>query len=384
MPRGEPLFMSVYGINGLVVNESHLTPDGRDVETFSKEENSWTYTSLASAINIGIKMLETPEGKRCLLQLGRAVIQQWVRSKTHRFGGNPNHMAVYVDHFLSALRQGFPQVTVIHLGGPDILACTRRMTPRPGFTWDGNLHAYRPNKAVGLYFNMSRVADMVGAASVMWQKSTTAAPSADKRQAREILTQMTQKYKEFQFIFASATTHELCHAFVGYLAQNSQDASSYTPPNVNHLDYGSGQVDSSFVQKGESGRYMEKLLFGGALEFYRDPREGHNQVGIPHILDQNAVAFRVDPKFMSSMVESSSNFRFPFPKLGSGISEKDRVRQGVQSLGSTKSGGPLPSGLMYMRSRQVGPVLKYNITQEELSKIPVNPRPLRAQRVATM
>lgn len=100
-------------------------------------------------------MLETPEGKRCLVQLGRAVIQQWVRSKTHRFGGNPNHMAAYVDHFLSALRQGFPQVTVIHLGGPDILACTRRMTPRPGFTWDGNLHAYRPNKAVGLYFNMS-------------------------------------------------------------------------------------------------------------------------------------------------------------------------------------------------------------------------------------
>lgn len=89
---------------------------------------------------------------------------------------------------------------------------------------------------------------------------------------------MTQNYKEFQFMFASATTHELCHAFVGYLAQNSQEGSSYTPPNVNHLDYGSGQVDSSFVQKGESGRYMEKLLFGGALEFYRDPREGHNQV----------------------------------------------------------------------------------------------------------
>lgn len=47
MPRGEPLFMSVYGINGLVINESHATPDGRDVETFSKEENSWTYTSVS-------------------------------------------------------------------------------------------------------------------------------------------------------------------------------------------------------------------------------------------------------------------------------------------------------------------------------------------------
>lgn len=100
-----------------------------------------------------------------------------------------------------------------------------------------------------------------------------------------------------------------------------------------------------------------------------------------HILDPNANAFRVDPTFMRHAVEDPTRFQFPLPIVGTGISERERQRQGLRSLESAYSGGPLPAGLMYMRARRVGPELSYNVSEEELQTIPASPRPLRAQRV---
>ena len=88
---------------------------------------------------------------------------------------------------------------------------------------------------------------------------------------------MANRHKYFQFLFAATTAHELCHAFIAYLAQNSQDPTSYTPPRISVP----GFVAADIVGRplfGESGRYFEVLLFGGAIIYFRDPRDGHGQV----------------------------------------------------------------------------------------------------------
>ncbi|EEU47009.1 uncharacterized protein NECHADRAFT_99717 [Fusarium vanettenii 77-13-4] len=375
MSQRNPMFWRAYGINELVINET------RDVngqpQTTSKEENSWTYTLVASSINLGLKILETPQGREALEDLGRHVVQGWHQLGVHQFGGNVNHMRAYVDHFLSALRQSFPNTFVADIGGPDVLAHAQRMPPSPvpGASWDGNLLAYEPKKAIGLYFNLPRVADMVGATSVIWLDR-----ARDDQRARRERARMLNRHKDFQFMFGVSTAHELCHAFVSYLSQGSPSMLSYTPPNVSYLNYGVQYSDTN-AENGESGRWFERRLFGGSLEFYRDDTDDHGQVGMLHVLDPNANAFRVNPAFIRQAVEDPTRFQFPLPVVGAGISERDRQRRGMRSLGSTYSGGPLPAGLMYMRARRVGPELSYNVSEEQLQIIPASPRPLRAQRV---
>src|SRR3569833_2000827 len=105
---------------------------------------------LAAAIHLGMQILETPRGKATLEQLGHRVVRGWAAQGRFNFGGNENHMARYVDHFLSELRRDFPNVIVQDIGGPDVLAEARRIAPSQ---WDGDLGRYQPKWAIGLYFN---------------------------------------------------------------------------------------------------------------------------------------------------------------------------------------------------------------------------------------
>lgn len=87
-----------------------------------------------------------------------------------------------------------------------------------------------------------------------------------------------ERYLNFHFLFAVATAHELMHAFVALLARASSDPDRYTPPETTHLNYGTPPSAIDPLGAGESGRYMEKVLFGGSLEFYRDPKDDDEQV----------------------------------------------------------------------------------------------------------
>lgn len=87
-----------------------------------------------------------------------------------------------------------------------------------------------------------------------------------------------ERYLNFHFLFAAATAHELMHAFVALLARASSDPDKFTPPQITHLNYGAPASTLYPGGAGESGRYMEKVLFGGSLEFYRDPKDDDEQV----------------------------------------------------------------------------------------------------------
>jgi hypothetical protein len=86
------------------------------------------------------------------------------------------------------------------------------------------------------------------------------------------------EHTRFEFMFGAAFAHELCHVFVCFLAGESRaDEDSYTPPAVTapgysqHLRRGGG---AATIRGGESGRWVEQLLYGGNLEFFRDVGRG--------------------------------------------------------------------------------------------------------------
>ena len=90
----------------------------------------------------------------------------------------------------------------------------------------------------------------------------------DTSEARAERKKMLLRHKHFQFMFATATAHEMCHIFVGYLSQNRRHGGRSTPPGITHLDYGRHQgADMYGRYPGESGRWFENKLFGGTLEF---------------------------------------------------------------------------------------------------------------------
>lgn len=92
-----------------------------------------------------------------------------------------------------------------------------------------------------------------------------------------------ERYLNFHFLFAAATAHEMMHGFTTLLARASSTPEKFTPPGTTHLDYGDSPatgegVPMNQVGAGESGRFMERFLFGGSLEFYRDTNDDDGQV----------------------------------------------------------------------------------------------------------
>ncbi|KPM42508.1 hypothetical protein AK830_g4046 [Neonectria ditissima] len=294
------------------------------------EENSLEFTGLASAIHAGLSLLEKADGRQAMHSVGVTVVREWDRLGTFRFGGDVTQMSTYVDQFLHALRSDFPRVLLGSLGGPDVIAESRRI---PG--WDGNLLRYAPKKAGGIYYNMSKVSHMAAAA----------------RQANDSDShgrKMTTRHRTYLFMLAVATAHELTHLFVGYLAQGHDTVVSYTPPAVSYLNYAGLNDMYGHMLTGESGRVLESRLFGGSIEFYRDISDDKDQAGIPYILDSDANAWKIDQNCLVQLVTRIEEFdTFPFATTGGALTFEDRQARGLLSLGAAGS-----QGGTFMRARQ--------------------------------
>ena len=83
-----------------------------------------------------------------------------------------------------------------------------------------------------------------------------------------------KEFRTFLFIFANAFFHETCHLFTTYLTQGRHDGCSK-------------------MDRGEFGRYMETVVFGGTLEYYRDPTHGVGQVRLHKNPWQNSATSQV-------------------------------------------------------------------------------------------
>ena len=79
--------------------------------------------------------------------------------------------------------------------------------------------------------------------------------------------------RKFVFIFANAIFHEICHMLVTFLTKGRTNTPPHIRPEV--------EPESSKKNIGEAGRYLEEVIFGGTLAYYRDNPLDNSQVH-PH------------------------------------------------------------------------------------------------------
>ncbi|KAL5586535.1 hypothetical protein FOBRF1_016405 [Fusarium oxysporum] len=353
-----------FTVNGVGLLGISVERQNRTVEPM--QENSLEFTGLAFSIHAGLSLLEKPQGREALYRLGATLVREWRRSQTFVFRGDVNRMAEYVNEFLRALRADFPRVIVGNVGGPEVVAEARRM---PGGGWDGNLSLFLPKRAGGIFFNQTRVAEMANASRL-----------GGHRSSRE--RKMAARHRSYLFMFAVATSHELTHLFVAYLAQGSDELDSYTPPTVSYLNYvGLTDTQTNRPLTGESGRWIEGYLFGGSIEFYRDVSDDNGQTGIPHVLDAQALARKIHPDCILELVTRLPGFnRFPFTTTGSALTLSERQSRGLLSLSSTQAGAQQPG--TFMRARRERPVPLYNVSLNDLNRVPLEPGFILRPRLA--
>ena len=94
----------------------------------------------------------------------------------------------------------------------------------------------------------------------------------------------SKEFRTFLFIFANTFFRETCHLFTTYITQGRRGNSPHILP----------QIDTySKMDRGEFGRYMETVVFGGTLEYYRDPTRGVGQVRLHKSPWQNPATSQV-------------------------------------------------------------------------------------------
>ncbi|KAF5648847.1 Stem cell self-renewal Piwi [Fusarium sp. NRRL 25303] len=320
----------------------------------------FTVNGLAFSIHAGLSLLEKPQGREALYRLGATVAREWRRSRTFVFRGDVSRMQEYVNEFLRALRADFPRVIVGNFGGPEVVAEARRM---PGGGWDGNLSLFLPKRAGGIFFNHTRVAEMANSSLLGGHKSS-----------RE--RKMAARHRSYLFMFAVATLHELTHLFVAYLAQGSDDPNSYTPPDVSYLNYvGLVDPETNRSMTGESGRWIEGYLFGGSIEFYRDVSDDNGQAGIPHLLDGQALARKIHPDCILELV---TRLQCQYHLRNQSLLRQSR---GLLSLGSTEAGSSQQPGA-FMRARREQSAPLYNVSINDLNRVPLEPGFILRPRLA--
>lgn len=92
-----------------------------------------------------------------------------------------------------------------------------------------------------------------------------------------------KQFRTFLFIFTNTFFHETCHLFTTFLTQGR----AVTPRHI-----GAQVKGYSKLNRGEFGRYMETVFFGGTLEYYIDPTRGVGQVRLHNDPLQNSGACR--------------------------------------------------------------------------------------------
>lgn len=83
-----------------------------------------------------------------------------------------------------------------------------------------------------------------------------------------------QKFRTFQFQLANTILHEVGgHLLVTYIGAGRP----FTPPTIGHPQYNLLQ-HGAVVPTAEAGHNLERRLWRGTLEFYRNPAEDNTQV----------------------------------------------------------------------------------------------------------
>ncbi|KAK6499412.1 hypothetical protein TWF506_004039 [Arthrobotrys conoides] len=123
----------------------------------------------------------------------------------------------------------------------------------------------------------------------------------NKQYVRSIMAVVGDPESRLRCLLATTIIHELAHCFVTYTGYKSGEI---TPKAINHISFTGKRARGV----GESGRYLEGLMWGGTLE-WQAPVPGQF-IGDLFVLDDNSNARLV---LRSQVIEIGSYNRFDLP-----------------------------------------------------------------------
>ncbi|KAK8004637.1 hypothetical protein PG989_004356 [Apiospora arundinis] len=261
-------------ISGLrIIEESDATGSTRPATT-EVDKDSITFRAVTTCINLGLRLLESPQGKAALVSIGQGVVSNRAKFE-HIYEDNPQNMPWWVELFLARLRASFPSALLTNrLAGEGA-------TLRANWGQGGvKMRQWDPKDAGNLKLNKLIIYHLIRAGR----------KSAQNEQPRDA---HVCAYERFLFLMGITVAHELVHFFVGFLT--GYDAPS-TPGEVSFLPsiYNIPIAGGRYV--GESGRAWEGVVFGGIVETIenRSSPLGVYQSGDLYLIDANETVRKVD------------------------------------------------------------------------------------------
>ncbi|OAA59621.1 hypothetical protein SPI_05819 [Niveomyces insectorum RCEF 264] len=281
-------------------------------------EDTRVFVLLATALNLGLELLETLGGRQMLRELGLACINGWAATGAQNFAGDVLRMSDYVEHFLQRMRAFTPMVTL----GSD-------MKNRDTIAGIGKFEAatfqldnFVPNLYMHYAVNLEIVRAMELNDRQLWRPFRAGEETQQQYEADR--KNLKSRHNTLLFILGIAFYHETCHMFTAYLAGNGVTDS---PLNVTYLEYGEDQKNES---SGESGRWAEAHLLGGSLEVYRDTNEGDDT--------SHGAARRIKESTIQSFVENVRTCPMPLKTFDRAVTPETRIRIGLRSFAHTNTG----------------------------------------------
>lgn len=258
---------------------------------------STRYQHLERCVHLALRILETPEGREALAKTATNIVTAHrQKKKPTLYQGNFSDMPKWISFFLTKVRSNFPMLYLAHTKAEAV--CVRQANDIK------KLEDFSP-KHIG-YMDVNRyiVNNMITA--------------AQKNDASNLT--------RFEFLLGISIAHEIVHLLTGFLAGEKANT-LHTPPDTSAEGYGTRR-------RGEAGRFMEELLFGGQTEMWMNPQDplGVLQAGTPYLLDNGlpkARARLINTAYINKFVKGGECFhsvkKFQYPR-SSWLLSRPRLR----------------------------------------------------------
>jgi hypothetical protein len=107
---------------------------------------STRYRAVESIIDLGLSVLETPEGRESIVNVAVATITQRRGKKKHHLYGNHSldDMPMWINEFLTRLRGSFPDIYIVKMEGEGMAI---------KYEWGDDMASYYPKSAAELRLN---------------------------------------------------------------------------------------------------------------------------------------------------------------------------------------------------------------------------------------
>ncbi|KAI1259740.1 hypothetical protein F5Y18DRAFT_408091 [Xylariaceae sp. FL1019] len=254
------------------------------------------------------------------------------------------------------MREGFPSMWIVSDLPSGSLAATEKFRDVPGL----DPYDFRPHTALAIFFNEQLVNMMAKNDDEYWRPKGAREKQRDYDNAK---ARAGTRHHRFQFLFAVATWHEMCHCFVAMLAQNPF---TLTPPRVTYLNY------AQTPRSGESGRWAESVFFGGSIEAFYDPRDGLEHL---YIIKSDDTAWQILPQVVREFIGEARRVSSSPSVAADPITSAQRRSRGFRPLGQNDSVLVTPATVRTMIAmKDLKRAKRYHVRIQELRMLPRDPR----------